>query len=315
MKKTQIILTALLAALLTGSCSSGDEPQAASEGQTPILLTSSIATTRAAQGIQNTSFDTGENIYVQIFETTADGTILNNYTPLRFAAAAGGALNPPANTFPYFPVSGNPVMLYAVYPYSWVQAGTTTFTVETNQVERSAYKRSDLMYAATAAPVAKTDITEATPSIPLTFRHLLSKVNVTLTADNDRLIEGARIKLQGVRTKVDVDKAAGTLTPIESDSENPTQEIQLATAESGLTSCAAVIVPQTVAPGKFIEIRLQNKDILNYRLLVNTEFKAGESYTYIIKVSQSGISKVSTTVEPWGTDDHPDVITGRTGIY
>ena len=313
-KSILMIIFAAATALMPVACSSNDEQTAGSQ-QTPILLNSTIAgnATRAAQGIQNTAFDTGENVYVQINETTADGTVVGSYVPLRFTTSASGVMTPPANTFPYFPVSGNPVTMWAVYPYAWAAGSVTTFTVETNQTDRSAYKRSDLMHAAVTTPVYKTDITEAQPYIPLTFRHLLAKVNVTLTADNNDLIEGARVKLLGVRTKIDVDKEAGTLTPIDSDIENPTAEFLLATPESGLTSSAAVIVPQTVSPGKFIEIRLQNNDILNYRLLVNTPFEGGQSYTYTIKVSQSGISKVSTSVEPWGTDT--DVIEGRTEIY
>ena len=312
MKKIHILFAAAIALGL--SACSNDDGQVESGGLTPINLKSRIAgdaDTRAALGIQHTSFDTGENIFVQIsIFDVAKNEIEQDYAPINFTSAADGVLTPPANSYPYFPGDDRPIVIRAIYPYSWANQTTDVdqdFTVLSSQSERSDYKKSDLMFAKTPEPVYKTSITDQNPYVTLTFKHLLSKINVNLTSANQTLIANARVKLLNVKRKVSVNKETGVLTAIESVSANPAETVQLATNTSGLTSSSAIIVPQTVPQGKFIEIRLSNNDVMTYKLFDPMEFQSGKSYTYNITVTESGLSGISTVVTEW--EDPTDVPT------
>ena len=302
MKKFQILLAAAMALGLS-ACSSDNQEQV-SVSQTRINLKSQInGTTRAADGIQHTSFDTGENIYVQISISDAAGTVEQDYAPINFTSAADGVLTPPANSYPYFPGDDRPILVRALYPYNWASQTTDvdqTFTVQSNQAERSDYKKSDLMYAKTPEPVYKTSITDLNPYVTLTFKHLLSKITVKLTSANQSLIASARVKLLNVRRNVSVNKETGELTVIDSESLNPKETVQLASSTSGLTTSSAIIIPQTVPQGKFIEIRLSNNDVMTYKLFDPMTFESGKSYTYNITVTESGLSGISTEVSDWG---------------
>ena len=304
MKKIHILFAAAIALGL--SACSNDDGQVESGGLTPINLKSRIAgdaDTRAALGIQHTSFDTGENIFVQIsIFDVAKNEIEQDYAPINFTSAADGVLTPPANSYPYFPGDDRPIVVRALYPYNWASQSTDieeTFEVQPNQTERTYYKRSDLMFAQTPEPVYKTSITDQNPYVTLTFKHLLSKINVNLSSANQTLIANARVKLLNVKRKVSVNKETGALTAIESVSLNPADEIQLASNSVSLTSSSAIIVPQTVPVGKFIEIKLSNNDIMTYKLFDPKEFEAGKSYTYNITVTESGLSGISTVVTEW----------------
>ena len=286
------------------ACSSDDQEQV-NVNQTRINLKSQIAgtTTRAELGIQHTSFDTGEDIFVQISITDATGNVEQDYAPIKFTSAADGVLTPPANSYPYFPGDDRPIMVRALYPYNWASQTTDieqVFEVQANQAERSYYKRSDLMYAKTPEPVYKTSITDLNPYVTLTFKHKLSKINVNLTSANQTLITNARVKLLNVKRKVNVNKVTGELAAEESVSLNPADEILLAGNAVNLTSSSAIIVPQTVPVGKFIEIKLSNNDIMTYKLFDPMTFESGKSYTYNITVTESGLSGISTTVTEWG---------------
>ena len=203
--KKQLILAA--AALALAACGNDEN---LNDGPVAIRLSSSLEVqTRAASGIQGSAFDEGEQ--VDVFITEDAQTPTTTYPqPLTYTTGTGGAMTPSVQ--PYFPTSGEDVNIYAYYPANTVKdmnesAEDVTFTVEADQSTDAAYKASDLMFGTAANPVGR-----QSSAIPVTFRHLLSKITVNLTpGDGNPSLDGATVSLMNVRLDAQLTPSDGTV--------------------------------------------------------------------------------------------------------
>lgn len=287
MKKYFVFVAAVLA---LAACSNNEN---LNDGPAVIRLSSSLEVqTRAATDIQGDAFDAGEQVDVFITENAQTPTITYPQ-PLVYTTETGGAMTPEGEQ-PYFPASGNGVNIYAYYPSEAVtdmNASGVAFTVQADQRTDAAYKASDLMFGAAANPISKT-----ADAVPVTFRHLLSKITVNLTpGDGNPSLDGATVSLMNVRldaqlTPSDGMVAEGTGTQDES--------VTVATGTVG----SAIIPVQTVANGKqFIRVQLQTGGNLYYTLPQNATFQGGKVYTYNIKVNLTDL-EVTSSITDWTTD-------------
>lgn len=118
---------------------------------------------------------------------TGEEVTLTNYT-----IATDGSLEPPQEK-PVFPTNGNPVNIYAFHrPVEEpVFEGHSEMIILDNQLNELDYGRNDLCFA-----VLK-NVQPTTETIILPFRHLFSKVEVTINVDEDLdEIIGLRVKTQ-----------------------------------------------------------------------------------------------------------------------
>lgn len=290
--KTKSILMAALSPLLLMACSSDDATaNVAGESRVPLMLGSTIdgAATRSATNIQNTRFDVSSVIDVQIEPTAAgDHTV---YDLLQYQVAdASGTLTPVKKVYPYYPVSGSSVNIYAIYPSG--NLDVSTFSVKTAQLNKDNYKASDLIYGEVLGQAAQQEV------VTIPFRHLLSKVIVNLEAgDNGEDIEGSLVNLLGVATTIGLN-GRGVLGDAVASSRTT---VNMST--DGSMSSAAVIVPQEVPSGVLIEVQLQNHDIVNYKTPQTMIFESGKKYTFNIKVVEETLV-ATCSVEPWAeTED------------
>ena len=287
--KKQLILAA--AALALAACGNDEN---LNDGPVAIRLSSSLEVqTRAASGIQGSAFDEGEQ--VDVFITEDAQTPTTTYPqPLTYTTGTGGAMTPSVQ--PYFPTSGEDVNIYAYYPANTVKdmnesAEDVTFTVEADQSTDASYKASDLMFGMAANPVGR-----QSSAIPVTFRHLLSKITVNLTpGDGNPSLDGATVSLMNVRLDAQLTPSDGTVA------EGTGTQDESVTVTTG-TGGSAIIPVQTVASGKqFIRVQLQTGGNLYYTLPQNATFQGGKVYTYNIKVNLTDL-EVTSSITNWTTD-------------
>ncbi len=290
--KTRIILSAFAALALLSGCNNDDKQQMSSQnddGRIPIMLsaTSTREVSRASQDIQNTSFEKGKKIDVQI--TSVDNK--TGYDMLTyFVSDNSGNLQPSSGIFPFYPTNGANVNIRAIYPTGYMNKNS--FTVSNpNQVSADAYRASDLMFAK-VEDVAKPD--NPNTSVQLNFHHLMSKIQVNLTGEGGVVLSGAVVRLLGVKTQTTFNNLTGEVLVANAAGE-PTN-IKMTT--DGSEGCAAIIVPQEKASGYLLEIVLQNNDVLHYKTVQSFTFESGKVYTFNITVIESNIN-VNTTVDSW----------------
>ena len=300
MKIKNHLFMATLSLLALTACSSDDAGRNAAdgEGRIPILLSSGVsAETRAATNIQNDKLDQKTIVDVQIVDKNDKGSLTPaTYGLLQYQVTdANGTLSPVRKIYPYYPVSGSKVDIYAVYPEGNLDVGS--FEVEANQVGKDAYRASDLMFAKVEDQPAQQ------AAVVLPFKHMLSKVVVKLTkGPNGEDVKKSKVNLLNVATRVNL-TTRGVLGAADDDSRGP---VNMTT--EGSVASAAIIVPHSVPAGVLIEVQLANNDIVNYETVQNTVFESGKVYTYNITVIESRL-QVTSEVKPWiDTDDLPQTI-------
>lgn len=291
MKKSKTFFAcAMLAAL--ASCSndhvlSQQSPTPSDPDVINIVAASSKPATRAvenATNLQNTQFATGEKINVYLGENVTSST--TSYDLYRYkvtnTAPSGGSgkvleLNTTdysTQTAPHYPITGNGMDAYALYPalgsseaaYE-ITDQTRTFSVAENQKDDADYRKSDLMFGTnnwdpgnSGAPYNPFLGTKKPNPVMLYFKHVLSKIIVKLLPGDgmsDATLKGATIKLKNTSIKANITKIEnpGGITFSADNSGSEIKDITLtdnyAGSESSFSSstysgCAGIIIPQDI---------------------------------------------------------------------
>lgn len=322
--KTRFLMATAAAAIVMVACNNEETDNWAGE----IRLSSGLAvqqvnSTRAANDIQNGQFAAGQEIDVFINENVTTGeTPTTSYTqPLVYTADGNGAMSTSAQ--PYYPTSGKDVNIYAYYPSGTVtsidaNAAPVEFTVKENQSSDTDYKASDLLWGQpmklktdgsgdyeSANPVARTK-----EDVNITFKHLLSKVTVTLKQGagiKDLDLTNAKVELLNVLPTTKLNPSAGTISGAQGDKTDITV-MDKGTNLSG----SAVVVPQTLnqeVEGKrrFIKVTLETGGVLYSQNLTDAdnepigdiEMTAGNEYKYEITVNLTSLD-IKSSINPWG---------------
>ena len=302
MKKNLFLIA--VATVVVAACSS-DLDEASVVESCPVRLCTDGLTgmTRAGQSVQLTQFANGQQVGIFLAEDNGNsvspapvtsGTNVTTYgQPLTYVANGSGGLN---NT-QYWPQDGNGLHIYGVYPLA---AATTagaynatgkSFTVQADQTADDNYMASDLM---TGLPTAGNPRPRTTANVPMTFTHLLTKVDVNLTAGSgftDAQMADAVVSILGTKPTTTfnvqddiVGAASGDATTI--------------TAGTGAAN-SAIIVPQTIVAGaSFIKVTVGGGDYI-YKMGADTDFDSKKCYTFNITVNKTGLVLTVTTITDW----------------
>ncbi|MDO5527467.1 MAG: fimbrillin family protein [Prevotella sp.] len=134
---------------------------------------------------------------------------------------------------------------YAYYPYMAIESiedqpvsVATDQSIVATSGKMSAYEASDLLYARTAG------VTASTSPVPLTFRHIMSKLTIRLVKGED--FEGdmpadAQVFIHNTVTTATVDISAGVVTRSAKGARRPSGHVRKATSLSGRLSCRSVL--------------------------------------------------------------------------
>ena len=304
MKKISLFTIALAGWVLMG-CSSDEMKNGQNQGQqTPITFVSNVSTMRSANvNLQKTQL--AEGVKVGVFVRDADGFISGGNNAQLTASGAGGFTGSPI----YFPEDGASVnvLAYAPYQSGWSDQVdvAATFTVAANQSTDAGYLASDLLHG---VPTATTNsFTKETPVVALNFQHKLSKLSVKFktSEDTDVDLKGATINIVNTLPSATLKVSDGTLGA----ATGTATAIKAVTFASDATEflASAVIVPQKVAAGSFIQVVLTNGKMLNARLNTEATFASGKAYVYTVNISGQGAEaqaeiELSSTVTDWVED-------------
>jgi len=297
MKKV-FFFAALAATVSMTSCNNDDE----TIDNTPveIRLSSGItAQTRAAFSDTDKQIIAGRTVSVYVDDAKPPTTPL--YGNNELTANGGGGFT---GTAMYFPQTGNAVDIYAFHTNATLDATFPTaaisHTVSADQTAPAGYVASDLLYASSK------EVVRTKSNVELTFYHLLSKVQVAVVA-GDGLVDTdiANVEILGTLPTAEFipakDKnaneqaitASGAATAIQIGKD-------ISTDFSGkIKYNDAIIVPQDVAAGNFIQITLSKGGTLAYTLPATT-FESGKKYIYNITANLTKLT-VTSTIENWQT--------------
>lgn len=321
------------AALFALAACNNDENLPADDPNAPveICLASGIEVqTRAAHNLDE-ALKEGETVHVWVDDAkdkqtvvTKENLCVNNI----FTVEAGGGLSPDAaqgGETMYFPETGNNVNIYAIHGNLAEETDYTNFwgTAQTHTVEQDqrrsvttageGYAVSDLVYAkSTNVPRDGNPTT-----VNLTFRHLLSKIEVVLIEGqgNEGFLTGFS-SLQVLNTRptagftLDKATAADAIKVTESGDAAPISLDTDISASSTVTDRVlneAIIVPQKITEGTpFIRVNLKDGATFIYKMKSTTIFENGKKYLYIITVRETGL-EVTSSISDWkegiGDDD------------
>lgn len=333
MKK--ILLLALVAATLTACSSDSEAPQAPVASKQPIVLGTGMPTMRSnKQDLQKTELEAGTTVGVYIYfkdETTTNATYTYGYKNIAYkvSGTAGDLAIVTSTDQPYYPdVKTQNVDIYAFAPQ--VYSGTAelntltavndVFATKADQTAEADYRASDFVWGK-KANVAAPSTTSTKQEI--TMDHMLSKVNINIAAGDGMTfsrLEGATIKLNGVKLKGTVNFTTGAVTP-STDASNTATAVTLTTATASANqksitisgtstidgtydayTSSAIIIPQDVAAANnFIEITLATAyggSTYKYKTAATTTFEAKKVHTFNIVLGTAGID-LTTTIADW----------------
>ena len=273
------------ATLTLAACSKEENPNAP-DAQVELRLTSALEVqSRAAHGF-DTQLKEGEAVHVWVDDATTGKSLYSNNT---LTAGSDGALT--GGETMYFPATCNSASIYAIHGNFgntdmadfWGKEQTHT-VAQDQRSTGDGYAQSDLVYYKLSNVSRNGNPT----TVGLTFKHLLSKVEVVLVQGAGKpIISKAEIlntRLNATFTPGKTDETV-TVTASGTKGENP---IEIDNDLSDVNE--AVIVPQTLKAGtEFIRITTPDGDKLVYSLPADKTFKPGEKYRFTITVEKGNL--------------------------
>lgn len=310
--KAKLFMATAAAALILAGCSN-DENEPADNWNGEIRLSSGVAAQQVTRSIATDlqGAQIADGIHVGFFINEHPESATTTYTQnLDYTADGTGAFS--AGTAVYYPQSGNGVNIYAYAPWKagLSLAGTYAFTVATDQSTNDNYLTSDLLWGQpmkneteSANPVARTKA-----NVPVSFKHLLSKIQVTLKPGSgltDDDFKGATLKVLQVLPGTTLTLSNGTISTASGDRTDLTAATySTQAAPASPITAAAIVVPQTITKGtKFFEVDLTTGGKLFYTLPgggKDLSLAGGKIYKYEITVNLTGLT-VTSTIEDWAT--------------
>lgn len=316
MKKLLFFAAAVLA--LT-ACSNEEENTNKDWNEEIRLCTQNLMMTRAGSDIQSTQFAANEQIDVFVYDVADQMT----YTrPAVYTAdGQGGLTTSPAQLWPSG--TGSAINLYAFYPSRAVKEENFIgedeepeffFTVALDQSTEAGYKASDLMFGGSITPNGYQEIARTNSTVPLTFYHMLSKVNLNVTlgealSEQENSIYSISATIRNVFPEAQffgIISSSPLQPSMEYGGEPEDINVGNLTREDGIYSGSAIIPPQMIEPGNTLfSITITYNDgssrTLTYTLPSDSNVMLFEShyvYNFNITANVWGLS-LSTTIEPW----------------
>lgn len=290
MKKANILATAALATLLAACSNDSDVFNTPDYADTPIGLNVNVSPMATRAGYEQGALTEGSfGLYLTTEGTNSDERYNCTNREVKYDngwTIQGGQLLWKSNDAT--------VTYYAYLPYTGTvgDAASYAFTVQTDQSTEDNVKASDLLWTGqqTATPGTALDIT---------FKHALSKLNVTLTkgTELENGLTFTSVTLSNCATATTVNLTDGTVCT----ATNSGQTITLyAATENKQYEC--ILVPQTFAQSLKVEITGNNGKVYTFTSNKDLTFASGEQYTLNLTVGRNKVTTGTISAESWGDE-------------
>jgi formylglycine-generating enzyme required for sulfatase activity len=296
MAATAIVLSA------AASCISEESEQSADRSRVELRLSTGVEVqTRAAFPATDTQIPNGQTVAVYVDDADDDVQLYGKNT-----LTANGSGGFTGGTAMFFPENGHDVDIYAFHTNATLPADNTfpaaaiTHTVSSDQSTLAGYAPSDLLYA------RATDVARTSSAVPLTFRHLLSKLQVAIVAGDGLTatsITGLTVggtKLQATFTPDKATAPGAVAVSAAGTAVGITLGYTVSTDFAAPQYNDAIIVPQTVAAGTdFITVHTTG-DNLVYKIPSGSgvTFQGGKKYIYKITARLTGLM-LESSITDW----------------
>jgi len=219
----------------------------------------------------------------------------------------------------YYPADGNPLDLYAYYPYAdpIFKAGSTLipFRIKPDQKEYVNYTNSDLVIA------EKKGVLRSANKVNLTFDHKLSRMAFALKAGEGFTVDeikNAEISILNAIIDATYDLAEGISgIPVAGEIRDnifPTGEwLASENDASAIYGKKAIIIPQELNQDTYIQIKLGARTFFK-KFQDPITLHSGDSRDFIITLNNSEL-EISTTLNPWNNGDPIEGEAGEENQY
>ena len=290
MKKINMIATAALATLLAACSNDSDVFNTPDYADTPIGLNVNVSPMATRAGYEQGALTEGSfGLYLTTEDTEGDERYNCTNREVRYDngwTIQGGQLLWKSNDAT--------VTYYAYLPYTGTvgNAASYAFTVQTDQSTEDNVKASDLLC---------TGQQPATPgtALDITFKHALSKLNVTLKKGSELEDEltFTSVTLSNCATATTMNLTDGTT----GNTTNSSQTITLyAATENEQYEC--ILVPQTFAQSLKVEITDKNGKVYTFTSNKDLTFASGEEYTLNLTVGRDKVTTGTISAESWDNE-------------
>lgn len=290
MKKINMITTAALATLLAACSKDSDVFNTPDYADTPIGLNVNVSPMATRAGYEQGALTEGSfGLYLTTEGTNSD----ERYNCTNRAVKYDNGWTIQGEQL-LWKSNDATVTYYAYLPYTGTVSDATNyaFTVKTDQSTEDNVKASDLLWTGqqTATPGTALDIT---------FKHALSKLNVTLTkgTELENGLTFTSVTLSNCATVTTVNLTDGTV----GTATNSGQTITLyAATENKQYEC--ILVPQTFAQSLKVEITGNNGKVYAFTSNKDLTFASGEEYTLNLTVGRDKVTTGTISAESWGDE-------------
>ena len=291
MKKANILATAALATLLAACSNDSDVLNTPDYADTPIGLNVNVGPMATRAGYEQGALTEGSfGLYLTTQDTEGDERYNCTNREVKYDngwTIQGGQLLWKSNDAT--------VTYYAYLPYTGIVSDATNyaFTVQTDQSTEDNVKASDLLC---------TGQQPATPgtALDITFKHALSKLNVTLKKGSE-LEDGQNRTFTSVTLANCATATTVNLTDGTTDTATKSQTITLyAATENEQYEC--ILVPQTFAQSLKVEITDNNGKVYTFTSNKDLTFASGEQYTLNLTVGRDKVTTGTISADPWGEE-------------
>lgn len=302
--KKNLFVIAVATAVVTACSSDLDETSVVESCPVRLCTDGLTGITRAGQSVQLTQFVADQQVGIFLAEDNGNGSPITSGTnvttygqPLTYVADGAGNLS----NEQYWPQDGNGLHIFGVYPLA---AATTagaynatgkSFSVQTDQTTDANYMASDLM---TGLPTYGNPVARTTAAVPLTFTHLLTKIDVSLSTGDgftSAELDAAVVTILGTKPSTTFNVQNATVGAASGDATD-------IIAGTGTTT-SAIIVPQALAAdASFIQVTIGGGNYI-YKLPAAITFASSTKYTYNLTVNKTGLTLNGTTITPWTAVD------------
>lgn len=303
--KQYLILSVSIAVL--SSCSNDVVEFIGLNDSTPAEISGSISQSTRAN---NNTWETNDKIGIYVFEagTSTAYKTFSNYA-YETTTTLGTFLPVSGTDAITLPFDGRKLDFQAYYPYN-AGLASNTFNVS-SWSDQSSPQSLDLMLASKVTNRSMTD-----KSVAFTFAHQFSKIILNIKANSEESqiqasdLENMSVTADGMNVSTSVDVLTGTLT----HGTAINTPITFKSASGGAVAdiqAVAIIAPgyNTNTTNRKLTFTLASGKIFSWTIPSGTEFKAGNSYTWIIKLKGDGLveASVAATINDWTNNDEGEV--------